>query len=1045
MTRSTRAPGRLARYGFDVSDGDTVRAAELLGPGGLGLWDPAGQEPVDESAAELLAALSRAADPDLALRQLHRLVEAERRSGRPTRPSAARRGADAGPDVADGGPDVDVDTGPDVADTGPDMDVLAVMCHDAGLRRRLVAVLGASSSLGDHLVANPDQWVALRTGADGVAPTADGSLGAGAATRVGPPAIAALRQAYRIALLRIAAADLTGGRGLEQTMAALSALADATLGAAYDIAVDELPTGTPVPRLAIVAMGKCGGGELNYVSDVDVIFVAADDGDLTAATAVATRLIHICGLVAWPVDAALRPEGNRGPLVRTLASHLAYYQRWARTWEFQALLKARSAAGDTALAQEWIRLLSPTVWQAAERPEAVGDVRAMRRRIIENIPSREQEREIKRGPGGLRDIEFAVQLLQLVHGRVDESLREPGTIPALRALVAGGYVGRADGQALLRGYRFLRAVEHRLQLQALRRTHTVPADPAGLRWLAHALGYTALPARDAVEAFRADWVSHATEVRRLHAKLLYRPLLESVARVPAEALRMTPRAARRRLEVLGFADPAGALRHLEALTSGLSRTAAIQRTLLPVLLQEFADAPEPDRGLLSYRQVSDKLGDTPWYLRLLRDEGTVAGRLARVLGLSRYVADLLAREPEALRMLADDAELAARDAAVLGEGFDAVTARHLSTASGETVDPTEAIRAVRALRRRELLRLACADVLSRAGALAPARQPGSAAAADVTMVGAALSAVTDATLAAALRVAAATVPPMPGLRFAIIGMGRLGGYEMSYSSDADVLFVYDPPPDVAEDAASATARAIAEELRRLLGMPAPDPPLGVDADLRPEGRQGSLVRSLAAYTQYYARWSKLWEAQALLRARFVCGDLSLGQEFLAVADPIRFPASRLSREQVIEIRRIKVRVETERLPRGADPATHTKLGRGGLADVEWAVQLVQLQHAGSVPALRDTRTLPALAAARDAGLVDVADAAALAAGWTLAARVRNALMLVRGRASDQLPRHGVELAGAVRLLGGTDPGRFLDDYLRTARRCRAAVERVLGG
>jgi glutamate-ammonia-ligase adenylyltransferase len=788
-------------------------------------------------------------------------------------------------------------------------------------------------------------------------------------------------------------------------------------------------------------MGKCGGDELNYVSDVDVIFVAATDDDLAAATQVATRLIHICGLVAWPVDAALRPEGSRGPLVRTLASHLAYYRRWARTWEFQALLKARPAAGDLALAREWIDELAPLVWTAAERPEAVEDVRAMRRKIIDHVPPKELEREIKRGPGGLRDIEFAVQLLQLVHGRVDESLRAPGTLPALRALVAGGYVGRADGEALLRGYRFLRGVEHRLQLQGLRRTHTVPTEPAALRWLAAALGHAATPGRSAVEEFRAEWVTHATEVRRLHAKLLYRPLLESVARVPAEGLRLTPEAARRRLEILGFADPAGALRHLQALTGGVSRTAAIQRTLLPVLLSEFADAPEPDRGLLNYRQVSDKLGSTPWYLRLLRDSGPVARRLARVLSSSRYAADLLAREPEALRLLAEDTELTPRPREVLGEGFTAAAARH--------DDPVEATRAVRALRRRELVRLACADVLSRAGALAPLtpRSPDGGGRvptlADVTAVGAALSDVADATLAAALRTARAAQPGPPGLRFAVIGMGRLGGRESNYLSDADVLFVYDPPPGADERAAATAAHAVAEELRRLLSAPAPDPPLGVDADLRPEGRQGPLVRSLAAYAQYYARWSKVWEAQALLRARFVCGDADLGAEFEALINPVRYPADGLTREQVVEIRRIKARVEAERLPRGADPATHTKLGRGGLADVEWAVQLLQLRHAGRLPALRGTGTLAALATARDAGLVDPDDAAEMATGWTLAAQARNALMLVRGRAGDQLPRHGVELAGVVRLLGGDDPGEFLDEYLRTGRRARSAMERVL--
>jgi [glutamine synthetase] adenylyltransferase / [glutamine synthetase]-adenylyl-L-tyrosine phosphorylase len=973
VTRPTSA-ARLARYGLPLREA-----------AGLGLWDEAAQEPADAGADVLLAAMSRAADPDLALRQLHRMVERE----------------------------------------GPS-ELMPALRADSGLRRRLAAVLGASSALGDHLVANPGQWDALATGEDGAAPVADGALVGGDLTVPG------LRRAYRRALLRVAAADLTGGRGLEQTMAALSTLADATLAAAYRIAVEELP-GKKEPRLAVVAMGKCGGCELNYVSDVDVIFVAAGDEDLPAATTVAARLIEICGQVAWPVDAALRPEGSRGPLVRTLASHLAYYHRWARTWEFQALLKARPATGDTALAREWLDALQPLVWHAAERPEAVEDVRAMRRRIIDSVPHGELDREVKRGPGGLRDIEFAVQLLQLVHGRGDESLREAGTLPALRALVSGGYVGRADGEALVRGYRFLRSVEHRLQLQSLRRTHTIPANPDGVRWLAHAMGYTSSPRGDAVEAFRADWVTHAAEVRRLHAKLLYRPLLEAVARVPAESLRLTPTEAQKRLEVLGFADPPGALRHLQALTGGLSRTAAIQRTLLPVLLEEFADAPEPDRGLLAYRQVSEKLGSTPWYLRLLRDEGPVALRLARQLGLSRYVVDLLARDPEALRLLADGGELAPRPAEVLRDGFAAAADRHLDA------DPAAAIAAIRALRRRELFRLAAADVLGTAGRLAPPHPL------DVSTVGDALSDVTDATLAAALQAARAAVGAQQQLRFTIIGMGRLGGYEMSYSSDADVLFVYEPPPDVPEDAASGAAHAIAEEMRRLLAMPAPDPPVGVDADLRPEGRQGPLVRSLGAYVQYYARWSKVWEAQALLRARYVCGDARLGERFLELADQIRYPADGLTREQVTEIRRIKARVETERLPRGADSATHTKLGRGGLSDVEWTAQLLQLRHGHAVPGLRTTRTLDAVAAARDAGLIGRADAEALTAGWTLASRVRNALTLARGRAGDQLPRQGVELAGVARLVGERDQGRFLDEYLRTTRRARAAMERVFHG
>ena len=950
---------QLLRYGFV----DTRKAADRLGPDGANLWDA--NRPVNDPAGELLEVFASVADADLAAQQLQRLCE---KAG--------------------------------------DAPVTAAV-NDFAMWRRLLAVLGASTVLGDHLIANPDDWKLLGQPVNG-----------GTLEEVAD--VPTLRLAYRRTLLRIVAADLTGAYQLEETMAALSDLADGTLAAALGFARAERAAEAGACRLAVIAMGKCGGRELNYVSDVDVVFVAEpaiEDGDVEAAqragAVLAARTMTICATVAWPVDAALRPEGGHGPLTRTIASYVAYYTKWAKTWEFQALLKSRFAAGDRELGEEWLAAVQPFIWTAAERPEAVEDIRAMRRRIIDAIPRSEVDREIKRGPGGLRDIEFAVQLLQLVHGRADEKLRSPSTVVALRELALGGYVGRADGEALLRAYRYLRMVEHRLQLQRLRRTHTVPADPDELRWLAQALGYRANAQRTAVEAFQADWASHATEVRRLHAKLLYRPLLEAVAKVPSQEMRMYPESARARLEVLGFADPAGALRHIEALTGGVSRTAAIQRTLLPVLLSEFADAPEPDRGLLAYRQVSEKLGSTPWYLRLLRDEGPVALRLARLLALSRYLTDLLTRDPEALRLLADDAELRPRPA-----DFTATATRHAG-------DPVKAVTAVRARRRRELFRTAGADLLGLV---------------DVHQVCDALAAITDATLAGAL----AAVDP-GDLSFAIIGMGRLGSREMNYPSDADVLFVYEPGPNMPDDRAASAAHTVAEELRKLLSMPAPDPPLGIDADLRPEGRQGPLVRTLAAYGQYYDRWSKVWEAQALLRARFVAGDEGLGERFLALADRMRYPAGGLTREQVTEIRRIKARVDNERLPRGDDPALHTKLGRGGLADVEWTVQLLQLRHGHEHAGLRTTQTLEALRAAASVDLLSTVDAGALEAAWVLATQVRNALTLVRGRQQDQLPRQGAEVTAVAQALGrpaSVTTGEFVDEYLRTMRRARQVVERT---
>ena len=751
----------------------------------------------------------------------------------------------------------------------------------------------------------------------------------------------------------------------------------------------------------------------------------------------------------FPVDPNLRPEGRQGPLVRTLASHLAYYDRWAKTWEFQALLKARAAAGDLDLGERYVAKVSPLVWQASQRENFVEDVQAMRRRVEATLPKNMAGRELKLGPGGLRDIEFAVQLLQLVHGRADERLRAPATLPALKALADGGYVGRADADDLAGAYRFLRRTEHLLQLHALRRTHTLPTDPEVLRRLARAMRSSISqngPVTSPEEAFTEAWRRHAQRVRRLHEKLFYRPLLDAVARLPGDTVRLTPEAARARLEALGYRDPAGALRHIEALTTGVRRRAAIQRTLLPVLLGWFADAAEPDAGLLGFRQVSEALGETPWFLRLLRDETKAAERVAHLLASSRYATGLLLRAPEAVAIFADDAELVPRGVATLRSEMLAAARRHETDAEQVAV-------AVRSLRRRELLRVAAARVLGLTG---------------LVETEAALTAITTASLEAVLAATIAKIEieqrgPLP-TRFAVIAMGRYGGHEVGFGSDADVIFVHDPLPGLDADGdrrASEAAQAVGTELRRLLQIPAPDPPLLVDADLRPEGRQGPLVRSLAACRAYYERRAAPWEWQALLRAEFAVGDALLGAEFIAVADRHRYPAGGLSEQAVREIRRIKARMESERIPRGADRALHVKLGPGGLSDVEWTVQLLQLGHAHAVAGLRTTRTLEALDAAVAAGLIEAEDAAALRAAWEFAARIRNAIMLVRGRPGDTLPAKHDELTAVARLLeykpfipgngmGGwsdtLDPAQALEqDYRRTARRARGVMDRLFYG
>lgn len=982
--------GSLVRRGF--VDG----AAALAGIERLGLG---------ERAPALITTLSASSDPDAALVGLLRLADAvEDREG-----------------------------------------MLTAVADDEGTAMRLCAVLGASEALSAHLARHPEQWRELtdptlgRTRAPafwmraallecvGADPLDDQPV----ATVPDAQAVDALRVHYRRILLRLAARDLAHHLPIDDAAAEIADLAAGTLEAALAVARARVGANAASARLAVVAMGKCGGHELNYVSDVDVIFAfepadGADEGvALRAATQMASHLMQVCsdhtgeGTI-WPVDANLRPEGASGPLVRTLASHRGYYEKWAKTWEFQALLKARPVAGDLELGRKYVEMIEPMVWTAAERDGFVHDVQAMRRRVLEHIPAHEAERQLKLGSGGLRDVEFAVQLLQLVHGRADPSIRSATTLSALAALTRGGYVGREDGEALHDAYAFLRTLEHRIQLHRLRRTHVVPEDEASLRRLGRSLGLYSEP----VAELDKQWKYHRREVRRLHEKIFYRPLLTAVAKLAGGDVRLSLDAAEARLAALGYADPKGALRHLEALTRGVSRTSDIQRTLLPVMLAWFADSPDPDAGLFGFRRLSESLGRSSWYLKMLRDEGEVAQRLAFLLGTSRYATDLLEREPQGVRMLGGDlSPLSA----------EALTTEMQSVASRQT-DAEEAVRAIRAVRRRELLRIACGDLVGET---------------DVALVGAGLSRLTDATLEATLAVAMDAVRAARGLdappcRMAIVAMGRYGGFELSYGSDADVMFVHEPVDGVEAQVAAAYAQAVVGELRRLLSLPATDPPLVVDADLRPEGKQGPLVRTLASFEAYYAKWSHVWEFQALLRADAVVGDPDLRERFTALIDPLRFPSEGIAPDDIVEVRRIKARVDAERLPRGADPNTHLKLGRGGLADVEWTVQLLQMRHAGAVPGLRTTQTLAALEAAVAAEVIESDDAMVLTAAWRLVSRMRNAVTLVRGKPSDQVPRDATERAAVARVLGYSpgDSDRMVNDYLRTTRRAHAVVEKV---
>lgn len=890
---------------------------------------------------------------------------------------------------------------------------------------RLISLVGVSDGLVDFLLRYPEHWNVVDTPLTRVPTASDYQklLLTAVEHHTGTEAVIALRVAYRRELCRLALYDASSASPVALVSEVAQALADmagAALDCSLTIARRELNLSEADVPLAIIGMGKAGARELNYLSDVDVIYVTrvpeGHDAEevLRGATALAQATAR--GLTEsqkepglWEVDANLRPEGKDGALVRTLESHLAYYQRWASDWEFQALIKARPLAGDRQLGDDYRAALEPLIWAASSRPGFVEQVQRMRERVTANIPPDDVDYQIKLGPGGLRDIEFTIQLLQLVHGAADDTVRQPDTLGALAALSAAGYVGRVEAEEFDVAYRTLRLLEHRIQLAKLQRTHVMPRDPEAVRVLARSTRLA-----DNSEDLIERWRGVQRLVRSLHEKLFYRPLLSAVAGLPSEGIELTSEQAALRLQASGFRNPHGALNHIAALTQGVSRRASIQRTLLPVLLSWFSEGTDPDGGLLAFRTLSDDLGEAYWFLRMLRDSSGAARRLTRVLSTSGYVAKLFGRIPEGAAWLDNDDDLVPRARQSLADEVRATLDRHAA-------DEALAAGALRSLRRRELLRIALASMV---GVI------------DIAQVGVALTELAEVFLEGIVELA---TPEAPGIEFAMIGVGRLGGRELGFGSDLDVLYVF------RDAGAGDSAHQVANEVQKKIVALSEDVlfPLELDAGLRPEGKNGPLVRSFDAYEAYYRRWALGWEAQALLRARALVGEPTLLADFMDMADQVRYPAS-FSDQDAREIRRIKARVESERLPQGADPTRHLKLGRGSLSDVEWAVQLFQLFLGHTMPALQTPSTTQALSVLAAEGVISEPDEHTLVTAWLMASRVRTALTLFGAKNTDLLPSDRETLEGAARLMGypAGSASVLEEEYLRDTRHARTVFERL---
>ncbi len=796
--------------------------------------------------------------------------------------------------------------------------------------------------------------------------------------------------------LRIAARDLLGRDSLEATVAAVSDLARDVLGTCVDLVDPQQP-------LVVIAMGKLGGRELNYASDIDVMFTGVGDHDQLERNA--RRLMELARS-CFRVDANLRPEGRSGPLVRAPDAYEAYWERWAQPWEFQALLKSRPVAGDAEVASAWQEAAERHLWSRVFSADDLRSMRHLKARTEAELARRGlTDREVKRGRGGIRDIEFAVQLLQLVHGRLDPALRSPTTLTVLGELADAGYVDPVDATQLSDAYRFLRRLEHRLQLYDGTQVYAMPTDDGERTRLARTLGFRDSALASALEQLDAELARHQATVRSIHERLYFRPLLEAFAAGEAELL-ARPGAIEARLAAFGFSDGTRTRAAVRALTAGLTRSSRLMQQMLPLLLGWLAESPDPDLGLLGIRNLVTHRQRMEELTRTFRESPEAARRLCLLLGTTRLAAAALHRNPDIAERLPDASHLRTHDRAEL-----VVSAARATTWRDDVEDQQ---RALRRWTERQLLGVMARDVLHDEA---------------LGQVSADITSLAEASLETAL------ASLEPGLGLAVIALGRFAGAELSYASDLDVVVVYDgsTPADYEE------ATRLTMSLRRFVDGPTPAERIwDLDLDLRPEGRQGPVARTLGGYAAYFDRWALVWERQAMARARPVAGDPILGERFMDLLERFVWEPG-LSLDDEREIRRMKARVERERIPLGEDPTFHLKLGRGSLSDIEWTAQLLQLRRR-----VREPSTVGALQRLVDQGLLDPADADVLRSAYRFCEATRNRLFLVRGGPGHSLPQESTELLRLARSLG-TTPSDLREQYRRVTRRARRVVERLFYG
>ena len=878
-----------------------------------------------------------------------------------------------------------------------------------------------------------------------------------------------LRKFKKREYIRIGLRDLLGKVGFKETVEDISNLADVCLQAAYEHADRELQKkfGRPVyqdangnwieSEFAILGMGKLGGRELNYSSDIDLIYIYTSSQGETRSTSESsitsisnheyftklaldiTKSLHEItsdGNV-FRVDLELRPEGNSGEIVNSLTSCEIYYQSWGRTWERQALIKARVSAGSENLGKEFFEMIEPFIYRRSLDFEAIEEIKSMKYQINKSLKGKHSKGNIKLGFGGIREVEFTIQAYQLLLGGRDKSLRVRDSLGAMKTLYEKNILTEADHNHLREAYIFLRNLENRVQITFGLQTYLLPDNEIDLAVLARKMRIAGDSQKNLADNLMKEYETHTRFVGTLFAE----QFVEKEKREAAETL--SSEWDRSRIgeeqftesmlaEIPFLPDPKRTYRFLKSFRDGTQfshpSVQSIQEfySIIPKIFQQCRRVPKPDAAIENLCRFVEATGARESFLSLFQRNEKFLELLVILFGSSGMLSQILIKRPDLVDVLTD---MEAIYRFKLAEKIQ----EDLNSALKTSPDFESKSLVLRRTKQAEELRIGVRYLIKEADLAGTLED---------------LSNLADVFLQTVYRIACEEQKSGNHNDFCIIGMGKLGGHELNFGSDLDVLLVYDegesdPPPE----GFSGYYSALSQMIYKLTSeMTSAGYAYKIDTELRPEGDAGALVLSVQGYEKYFKSRARIWEQQALVRARFVAGNAEVGKKFIEAVHQFVYQ-DKFEYGSLIEISRLRERMEQE-LAKESTKGKNVKLGFGGLADIEFAVQIIQLMHGKKFPRLRQTNTLSALKSFVALGLIDQDMAEELQDSYLFLRNLECALRIIRQTPTNTLPKDNKELAPLARLLGYEDAeiqaGSLLIDYDRHTQRVRKHYRKTIG-